>query len=274
MGINFIYKLPILILMPTALWGQKSQEFTFGWGGTAMLSDIGPAGLSVPQRSNWDLDYRIQSDPHYAFHIGYGKGELYSSDAMSPWEERKQRNISIQTPYRSFQARVEVDYFSQRIPSFQFQHSPYLFAGWGIMAFEPQGMYQGEWINLQPLGTEGQGTVDSKEGLYGTRARILPFGLGWRAQLNALWVLKTEATWVLTTTDYLDDTHGVYADTEQIRELHGDVAVYFSDPSGLSLPIGTPRGNAQTNDAYFTFNIGLGFHLEAFMEKCASFLHQ
>jgi hypothetical protein len=274
MGKKFLHILAFALLLPVAAMGQRSQELTFGWGGTVLLSDIGAAGASLPQRSNWDIDYRIQAHPHYAFHLSYGEGELYASDAQSAWKERQQRNITVQTPYRTLSARIEVDYFEQRIPSFDFQHSPYLFAGWGLMAFEPQGYYQGDWINLQPLGTEGQGSSASPEGLYGTRARILPFGLGWRAQLNALWVVKTEATWVLTTTDYLDDTHGVYADPARIQESHGDAAVIFADPSGLRLPVGMARGNAQTQDAYFTLNVGLGIHLEAFMEKCSSFLHR
>ena len=111
MGKTFRYILSFVLLLPVAAWGQRSQELTFGWGGTVLLSDVGVAGVSLPQRSNWDIDYRIQAHPHYAFHLGYGEGSLYASDALSPWAERQQRNITVQTPYRSFQARIEVDYF-------------------------------------------------------------------------------------------------------------------------------------------------------------------
>ena len=83
-----------------------------------------------------------------------------------------------------------------------------------------------------------------------------------------------EATWTQTTTDYLDDVHGTYADATVIQESYGDAAAYFADPSGLNLPVGMARGNAQTTDSYFVLRLGMGLHLEAFMEKCASFLYR
>ena len=255
-------------------WAQRSQELTVSWGGTHLMSDVGPAGPFLPQGGSWDVDYRLQAHPHYAFHLGYSEGVLEANDALSTWAERQQRQFHVQTPFRSLQARMEVDFFPQNIPSFRFQHSPYIFAGLGLLSFEPRGYYQGEWIPLQPLGTEGQGTSVNPEARYATRARTLPFGLGWRAQLNAFWVVNMEATWTQTTTDYLDDVHGTYADATVIQESYGDAAAYFADPSGLNLPVGMARGNAQTTDSYFVLRLGMGLHMEAFMEKCASFLYR
>lgn len=263
-----------LVTVSAGAWAQRSQELTLSWGGTRLMGDVGPAGLTLPQGGSWDLDYRIQSHPHYAFHLGYSEGGLEANDAQSAWPERQQRNFHVQTPFRSVQARMEVDFFPQRIPSFNFQHSPYLFAGMGLMTFEPRGYYQGEWIPLQPLGTEGQGTSVNPEARYSTRARTVPFGLGWRVQVNSLWVVNLEATWTQTTSDYLDDVHGTYSDISVIQENYGEAAAYFADPSGLNLPLGMARGNAQTRDAYFILRLGMGIHLEAFMEKCSSFLHR
>lgn len=274
MGILRLLLFIFFVSLCSEAWAQRSQELTLSWGATHMMADVGPAGINMPQSGSWDLDYRIQAHPHYAFHLGYSEGSLEANDAQSTWIERQQRNFHVQTPFRSLQARMEVDFFPQRIPSFSFQHSPYLFAGMGLMTFEPRGYYQGEWIALQPLGTEGQGTSVNPEARYATRARTLPFGLGWRAQVNAMWVVTMEATWTQTTSDYLDDVHGRYADVSVIQENYGDAAAYFADPSGLNLPAGMARGDAQTRDAYFILRVGMGLHLEAFMEKCSSFLHR
>ncbi|HAG48392.1 MAG TPA: hypothetical protein DCL07_00370 [Cryomorphaceae bacterium] len=264
----------LLLVASEHAMAQRSQELTLSGGGTSALTDIGPANPLLPKGSEWTVDYRFQAHPHYAFHLGYSEGTIRANDAQSTWPERVQRNISIQTPFQSVQARVEVDFFSQRIPSYSFQQTPYLFAGMGLLQFNPQGYDQNTWVDLQPLGTEGQGTSFNPEARYSRRARTLPFGLGWRAQLSALWVIHAEATWTLTSTDYLDDTHGVYADPTVVQESYGDAAVFFADPSGRNLPIGMARGNAQTNDAYFQLQAGIGLHLEAFMEQCSSFLHR
>jgi hypothetical protein len=102
----------------------------------------------------------------------------------------------------------------------------------------------------------------------------LPFGIGWRAQLNSLWVFSIEAMWTLTSTDYLDDTHNLYVDAGLLEIEKGEIASYFSNPSNTLFETGTPRGNPQNNDSYFALSLRFGIHIEAFMEQCAKFLHK
>ena len=166
----------------------------------------------------------------------------------------------------------EVSFLPMRIPSFKFQHTPYLFSGLGITAYRPQGQYLGEWIDLRPLGTEGQGLAGSGTTIYGTRALSIPLGLGWRAHLGPWFTAQAEVQWTWIQSDYLDDVSGDYTDVAILREARGDAAAYFADPSNRGL-VGYSRGQSDQNDGLFRVNIGLGLHLEKFWETCAAFLN-
>jgi len=270
---NFLSTTILILFLPLLLKGQISQEISIGYELNQLMGDVGVNKLQLLDGSG-SLNYRMQKHPHYAFHLGFSQGILNGNDSLSSLSERMERNIKVQTPYKAFNARIEIDYFSQLIPSYDFQQTPYIFGGIGLMSFHPMGNYQGEWLELQPLGTEGQGTVLNSEPLYSTRAWTLPFGIGWRGQLNSLWVLSIEAIWNLTSTDYLDDTHHLYVDTGLLEIEKGEIASYFSNPSNTLYETGTPRGNPQNNDSYFALNFKFGIHIEALMEQCAKFLHR
>ena len=270
---NFLSTTILILFLPLILKGQISQEISVGYQLQQLIGDIGVNKLQLLDGAG-NLNYRIQKHPHYAFHLGFSQGILYGDDSLSSFSEKVERNIAIQTPYQAFNARVEIDYFSQLIPSYNFQQTPYIFGGIGLISFNPMGNYQGEWLELQPLGTEGQGTILNSEPLYSKRAWTLPFGIGWRAQLNSLWVFSIEAMWTLTSTDYLDDTHNLYVDAGLLEIEKGEIASYFSNPSNTLFETGTPRANPQNNDSYFALSLKFGIHIEAFMEQCAKFLHK
>jgi hypothetical protein len=259
---------------PFHLAGQQvSQELFFGYGLNQLIGDVGVNKLQLLDGSI-HMNYRIQRHPHYAFNFSYCQGELNGADSLSSLQEKKKKNLTIKSTFQSISTRLEIDYFPQSIPSYEFQHTPYIFGGIGLMSFNPMGEFQDEWVELQPLGTEGQGTILNEESLYSTRAWTLPFGLGYRAQLNNIWVVSLEANWTLTSTDYLDDTHNLYVDPVILEEQRGPISSHFSNPSSNLFAPGTPRGNPQNNDSFFTLNFNIGIHIEAFMERCAKFLHR
>ncbi|MFT4973469.1 MAG: hypothetical protein ACI9JY_002677, partial [Saprospiraceae bacterium] len=44
--------------------------------------------------------------------------------------------------------------------------APYIFTGISLFYFNPQAEYEGRWVDLQPLGTEGQGMSESASAKY------------------------------------------------------------------------------------------------------------
>jgi hypothetical protein len=93
------------------------------------------------------------------------------------------------------------------------QFGAYLFAGVALTAHNPKALdsLDGNWVKLQPLGTEGQGNEGYAKP-YSLVQFAIPFGIGVRYKINSRFDISAELGFRKTFTDYLDDTHGNYAD--------------------------------------------------------------
>lgn len=140
--------------------------------------------------------------------------------------------------------------------------SPYAFVGLNYFYHNPEAMYKGEWISLQPLTTEG---VD-----YNLHQIAVPFGLGFKLQPTPRLMLGIEFGARLTFFDYLDDCSDVYPDFSKLQTSKGDLAVemsYRGDKRNYvtgdaSLPAaGTMRGNPNNNDWYTVTQLSIGYRL-------------
>lgn len=151
--------------------------------------------------------------------------------------------------------------------------SPYLAAGVGWFSFNPQAKSRrGDWIDLQPLSTEGQGFAEYPERKqYKLSQFNIPIGLGIRYELSSTFNLRAEVLHRKLNTDYLDDVstkyinNSVFANYFSGQQLQDaiDMAsnqrtntgpesyIYRKTETGI-------RGNPNNNDSYFTFNIKLG----------------
>jgi len=143
--------------------------------------------------------------------------------------------------------------------------SPYIFAGISGFYFNPQAEYRGEWIDLQPIGTEGQGRAS-----YGKKYSLLnaaiPFGVGFKFAVSNRVNIGLSFGVRYTFTDYLDDVSGLYPDIDQLL-INDPLAAALSFREGEKLenvdlnPVGTPRGNAANNDWYFVGGLTISFNL-------------
>ena len=67
----------------------------------------------------------------------------------------------------------------------KYYFSPYVFTGISMFSFNPQAKHGDTWFELQPLGTEGQGTIaypDKKK--YSLTQLCIPFGTGIKYDLS------------------------------------------------------------------------------------------
>ena len=151
--------------------------------------------------------------------------------------------------------------------------SPYGILGLGFMVFNPQAEYDGQWVDLQPLSTEGQGIIDGTF-RYQLVQLIIPMGLGIRWEYNYRWILSLEINHRLTFTDYLDDVSKDYVDpaiyTDAFDINRATLATVLSrrsqeiDPNnnyGYLTEPGRQRGNPNNNDSYYTITMRLAFFL-------------
>lgn len=125
------------------------------------------------------------------------------------------------------------------------QISPYVFLGVAAVAHNPMARVpdlEGDrWQKLQPLGTEGQGAPGQPKE-YSLVTLAIPMGVGVRYKLNARFDVSAELGFRYTTSDYLDDAHGGYADPAILKN---DQARTFANRSAE--PTAARKGGDRTN---------------------------
>lgn len=183
-------------------------------------------------------------------------GHITGADAVSnePW--RRDRNLSFRTDIYELSLMAEVD-LTGFWPQLWFH--PYAFGGISMFHFNPQARLNGQWHDLQPLGTEGQGlSAYSYRQPYSLNEFAFPLGAGIRIDVGNSWQLGFEVTYRKTFTDYLDDVSLTYPDLDMLRAEHGDIAVALSDRTPEVVPdanprtAGSQRGNPLMNDSFIS----------------------
>ena len=99
--------------------------------------------------------------------------------------------------------------------------TPYFFTGAGMLYNNPKALgpvgspYEGQWIELQPLGTEGQG-IDGKD-TYHRIQPFIPLGAGIRYRVNPQLDIAVEVGYRFIFTDYIDDVSTAYTDPISLK---------------------------------------------------------
>jgi len=193
---------------------------------------------------------------------------------------RYERNLSFKTKIS------EISLVAEFHPFFMFGNymgrdveppywSPYIVGGVAFFSFNPQTLYKGQYVDLQPLSTEGQGFAEYPDRKPYKLSQIsFPIGLGVRYELSKDFNLRAEFLHRITATDYLDDVSTRYINTNlfsnYLSPAEAKMATELSynnrtNPLGSTGPFrktsGGIRGNPKNKDAYFTFNIKIGLLL-------------
>lgn len=145
--------------------------------------------------------------------------------------------------------------------------SPYLLGGVSYFTFNPQTEYNGKWIDLQPLSTEGQGfTKYTDKKVYKLQQLNIPVGLGFKYELSRVVNVRGEYIYRILQTDYLDDVSTVYSDPSWYSEYFTGAklanAIALSDRQRIKVTgPGGKRGSPKQKDAYFSFNLKVSLTL-------------
>lgn len=257
----------------TAQRSVTSNEIGLFGGGTNFIGDVGNYGIHTPQGGVIGVYFRHQFNYHYAIRGQFSFGRIANDDALSDMPDRVFRNLHFRSNIYEGIVVGEVNFFEYLPGSRKYTQTPYIFAGFGVTAFNPQANYQGDWYDLAPLGTEGQRTSINPANYYPLGTWTLPFGIGYKWNLGRTWCFSVETGFRRTYTDYMDDVSGVYVDPFYIREAHGDVAAELSNRTGRPTElIGYARGNNQTDDWYVFTGISISASLPPLVEKCTNFM--
>lgn len=259
-------------------WSLNKKEIMFGVGATQFLGDLGGRDRIGTDYSLRDIDwastniggmvgFRYRFHPYFATSTTLTGGMIRGNDALTNEIIRNSRNLHFRSFVIELAQRFEVillanEKFGARYKVKGLNHAKdknfqlYAFGGVGVMYYNPKAMYQGNWVALRPLRTEGQG-LDGGAKPYKPVTMTIPMGIGVRIGLNRMWRIGLEASYVKTFSDYIDDVGGVYYDPAVLANEVGASSAYLSNPSHQNSTWFTPgeqRGDKQ-KDAIFYANI-------------------
>jgi hypothetical protein len=278
-----------IIFVSLAAPAQKGYKWEFGvmTGVSNYLGEIGgtdkPAQAFVADlklsktRWNESIYLRYKFHPMFAVKGSFNYLRIEGDDALTDYAPRKYRNLSFRNDIFDVEAVLNWYFYSSDKPTGIYRRTntyftAYLLFGAGGFYHNPKTYYQGQWVALQPLKTEGQLEPYSRIGL------CVPFGGGFYVtitQRRRAHRIGFEFSWRYTNTDYLDDIRDKYASP---RELSSRDAVALSNrnpevarqPEGYNQNYGwwddgagnnlnkAPRGDKSKNDSYLSFNITYG----------------
>lgn len=251
---------PLLLLPLNSLSAQKSWEFGLTAGGAVYQGETMPSYFSLetfeninPQggflvRYNLSSQLSLEANAHYA--------TLSGDDKKADTDERRRRNLSFKTDIITVGFQLDYNLFGFQPYQLDQPFSPYVFAGIEGFHFNPKAQYNGTWYELQPLGTEGQGSA-GRSTKYSLNQLAVPIGIGLRYAVTEQWCIGVQAGIRKTFTDYIDDVGGTYVKQSTLAATNGELAAALSNRTGeigsfVDFSTGTQRGG-RNDDDWYTF---------------------
>lgn len=201
------------------------------------------------------LRYNVNNFVAARFSVNYGR--LSGEDGA----DRSERNLNFSSNILEFALTGEFNILGFQPYNLERVFSPFVFAGVAVFRYNPTTIYQGQTVELQPIGTEGQGLAafpDRKQ--YSLTQFAIPLGAGLKYALNDAWNVGIEGGIRVTFTDYIDDVSLTYPGREVLLENGGEIAADLSDRSVVGREAGDVRGNAGVNDYYFFAGVTISYN--------------
>lgn len=256
--------LVILIHCTLILNAQRGWE-AGAWIGTAFyLGDLNTSyNLSLPGPAGGVIG-RFNFNERLAIKFSANAAQVRGDDAISKNTFERARNLSFRSNVVEGAAQLEFNFLPYLHGSREDFYTPYLFAGFSVFRFNPEAEYEGEWVELRSLGTEGQ---FKGEEYYSISGSVL-YGLGLKFDLSYEWSINLELGARTLFTDYIDDVSTIYADKDDILQERGKVAAALSDRSILIPGVndgqigetGTQRGSSSLPDTNVMLGVGVLYY--------------
>jgi hypothetical protein len=273
---KFVLLLPVLISASCFIQGQSTEIGIF-LGGASYKGEINPSLFTGRLlKPAVGALYRKNFNNHWAYRLGVNYGTVAGDDALSEDEYQQRRNLSFRTHILEGHLNFEFNFFKYQIANPQTRFTPFVFAGLAFYRFNPQAQLGDEWYDLQPLGTEGQGTSAYPDREKYRRFQFaLPIGGGIKFRLARRFGMTVEAGARKAYTDYLDDVSTTYADKTVLLTENGEAAMLLSDRSTDGQALNNTdrqRGNASDNDWYLFGGVTFNFVLSRkYGDNCTPF---
>ena len=209
------------------------------------------AGLVI--RKNIDRRFVYKAE---AMFLNVKSDERDSEDTIA-----LDRGLHFKSPVFEISGQLEFNFLPYQPGNPLYTWTPFIYTGLSIFNFNPKAENQnGEWVNLQELGTEGQGTTTFPDrNKYSLIQFAIPMGGGLKIAVNESFNILIEYGIRKTFTDYLDDVSTTYPGSNLVDM--SNEAIYMSDPQGTHLK-DDQRGDDTKKDWYSFAGITLSFKLD------------
>jgi len=275
-------------------------EIIGGIGASNFLGDVGGADQIgshysikdlniVSTRTSAQLAVRFKFMERWAVKGGFYYQAVSGADSLSKEIYRHNRNLSFKSNIFELSGQVEFYFTKVEQPAKRYKIKGakgyrswaniqgYLFMGVGGFFFNPKAQYDGKWVALQPLGTEGEGLPGAPP-KYSRVSVCIPIGFGFKQPINKKMYVGVEFGFRKTYTDYIDDVSGTYYNNSAILAARGATAAYLADPKLYAIPVqvggpykvlpnsnqggaGQQRGDITNNDSYLFVNVTFSYKI-------------
>jgi hypothetical protein len=270
----------ILIIFSICAFSLKSQWlWDFGVNASAAnyLGDIGGkagtrkdfvADLKLAKtRWNFGGFARYKWRPKLSLKLAVDYLRLEGDDALSTNPGRRFRNFNFRNDIYDVGFTGEYFFYENNDLGNTYRYRngfrAYLFAGVGGFISNPKTFYNGEWVALQPLATEG----------YQYRKLVfnIPMGIGFYFTFNKKHRIGFELNYRKTFSDYIDDISGNYPDSPP-TDYDPNIIMRANELSGSQTDLDNPgaikahdwgykRGDSGHKDAYVTMGLSYSYVL-------------
>jgi opacity protein-like surface antigen len=246
------------LLLGTAAQAQRHEVGLF-LGASYYNGDLNPSAPFANAQPAAGVAYRYIMNPRWAFKFNGYYGNLEAHDKNNPEQSLRSRNLHFRSMILEFAGNMEFNFMRFNPGSERERFSPFIFAGLSVFRFNPRTQFGGQWYDLQPLGTEGQGTTAYPDrSSYSLTSVGIPFGLGLKYSLGQNTVVALEWGMRKTFTDYIDDVSKTYADPYVLWAENTQASMLFGNRSmedavlqlGLDISPVVGGGNPQHMDSY------------------------
>jgi hypothetical protein len=259
-----------LVFNSNAQQFKPNTEIGLLLGGSYYLGDLNTthfnqplaaAGLIVRRNIDKRLTYKAE-----IMYLNLESDERENKDTLA-----LSRGLHFRSSVYEVSGQLEFNFFRYQPGNPLYSWTPFIYTGVSLFYFNPQAENtNGTWVDLQELGTEGQGTTTFPDrNKYSLVQFAIPIGGGVKIALNESFNIILEYGARKTFTDYIDDVSTTFVGgngTPYPLEMSLE-AQQMSDPLGTHSK-DIQRGNPDKNDWYAFLGITLSFKLNNNTKGC------
>lgn len=194
---------------------------------------------------------------------------IEGDDKLSSNPARNTRNLNFRNDMFDLALTGQVFFFEDNDLGNTYRYKngfrAYVFGGVGVYYSNPKALYNGSYVALRPLQTEGK--------RYSPVGLNIPLGVGFYFTFSKKHRIGYELNWRTTFSDYLDDISGNYADPSGMSPEAAALSNRTGELSGLDpafvknfgydteTQVGNKRGDPTHKDSYLTMNLSYSYVL-------------